>query len=178
MRFSINLATRNYVDKRLLNRVCYGSIAILILSLAWNITRASSNLGEQRRLDTEIQSLESRFSSKPGGVSDSEFAQQQAHIRFYNGIIDRKGKDWLRLLDLIEGVTPEGVSLAAIAQEKKKDELVLDGRARSFGSVRQYLEKLEESKVFTDVILLSHQELITGDKGRGVQFKISCKVRY
>lgn len=178
MRFSINLATRNYVDKRLLNQVCFGLMALLVVLSGWNITRASWNLGEQRQLDTEIQTLEGRFNSKPGGVSDNDFAQQQAHIRFYNDIIDRKGKDWLKLLDMIESVTPEGISMAAIAPGKKKDELSLDGRARSFNAVRQYLEKLEESGVFTDVMLLSHQELITGDKGRGVQFRISCKVRY
>lgn len=178
MRFSINLATRNYVDKRLLNQVCFGSIVLLVVLSGWNITRASWNLGEQRQLDSQIQALEGRFNSKPGGVSDKDFAQQQAHIRFYNDIIDRKGKDWLKLLDLIESVTPEGISLAAIAPGKKKDELSLDGRARSFAAVRKYLEKLEESSEFTDVMLLSHQDLITGDMGRGVQFRISCKVRY
>jgi len=178
MRFSINLATRTYINRRLLNQVCFGSIALLIALLGWNITRASWNLGEQRRLDAEIRSLDDRLNSKPGGVSDKDFAQQQAHIRFYNEIIDHKSKDWLKLLDFVESVTPDGVSLATMAQGKKSDELNLEGRAKSFATVRQYLEKLEESKVFTNVLLLSHQDLITGDKGRGVQFKVSCKVQF
>lgn len=178
MRFSLNLATRTYIDKRLLNQACYGVIALLVVLLGWNITRASWNLGEQRRIDSEIQTLEGRISNKPGGVSDKDFAQQQAHIRFYNEVIDRKGRDWLKLLDQVESVTPDGISLSALSQGKKKDELNLEGRAKSFASVRHYLEKLEESREFTTVMLLSHQDLITGDKGRGVQFKISCKVQY
>lgn len=178
MRFSINLATRTYIDKRLLNQVCYGVLALLVVLLGWNITRASWNLGEQRRIDSEVRTLESRFNSKPGGVSDKDFTQQQSHIRFYNEIIDRKSRDWLKLLDHIERVTPDGISLAIVAQGKKKDELNLEGRAKTFASVRQYLERLEESREFTSVLLMSHQDLITGDKGRGVQFKISCKVQY
>lgn len=178
MRFSINLATRTYIDKRLLNQACYGTIALMVVLLGWNITRASWNLGEQRRIDSEVKLLEGRLNSKPGGVSDKDFSQQQAHIHFFNEVIDRKGRDWLKLLDHLESVTPDGISLALIAPGKKKDELNLEGRAKSFAAVRNYLEKLEESQVFTGVMLLSHQDLITGDKGRGVQFKISCKVQY
>ncbi|MSN26269.1 MAG: hypothetical protein GJV46_10435 [Geobacter sp.] len=178
MRYSINLASTTYIDRRLINRSCFGIIALLVVLLCWNVTKASWTFSEQRRINTEIKALEGRLINKPGGVSDKEFAQQRSQIGFYNEIIDRKSKDWLKLLDMIEGVTPDGVSLATIAQGKKKDELALEGRAKSFGNVRQYLEKLEESKGFANVLLLSHQEFVTADKGRAVQFKISCKVQY
>lgn len=178
MRFSINLATRIYLDNRLLNQVSFGVVAVLIVLLGWNITRLSWNLGEQRRLDTEITSLEGRLNNKPGGVSEKDLTRQQTRIRFYNEIIDRKSTNWLQMLELVENVTPEGISLAAFTPGKNRDELKLDGRARSFAVVRHYLEKLEESKNFSNVLLLSHQELIIGEKGRGVQFSISCKVRF
>lgn len=178
MRFTINLATQTYLDKRLLNRLCYGAVTLLVVLLGWNVTRASWNQGEKRRLDTEIASLEGRLNNKPGGVPEKDFTRQQAQIRFYNEIIDRKSEGWLQLLELIESVTPEGIALEAVVPGKKRGELKLDGRARSFAAVRKYLEMLEESKSIASVLLLSHKELVTGETGRGVQFAISCKVLY
>ncbi len=178
MRFSINLATRTYLDQRLLNRCSAIILALLIVLLGWNITRVSSNLGEQRRLAPEISTLEGGLNARPGGVSEKDFSRQKTRISFFNEIIDRKGTAWLTLLDLVENATPDGISLATLTPGKKNGELKLDGRARSFATVRQYVEKLEGSKSFSDVLLLSHQELQVGEKGRGVQFSISCKVQF
>jgi len=177
MRFTINLATRTYLDNRLLNQVCWGVIALLVLLLGWNVTRASWNQGELRRLDDEIASLESRFNKKPGDVSEKDFVRQQAQIRFYNEIAGGRRVNWMRQLALIEEVTPDGIAMSLIAPGKDKDDVRLEGRARSFATVRRYLEKLEESEHFTNVLLQSHQELLIGETGRGVQFVISCRVR-
>jgi type IV pilus assembly protein PilN len=178
MQFNINLATRTYIDKRLVKQVCYGTIAVLLLLAGWNITRFSWNMGEQRKISAEVLELEKRISSKPAGVSDKDFALQQAQIAFYNQIISQKSKNWLKLLDLIESVTPDGISLSVLNQGKKDDELNLEGHAKSFAVMRKYLEKLEETKAFGSVILHSHQNIVIGEKGRGVSFKISCKVQY
>jgi len=178
MRFSINLTTRTYLDHRLLNRICAVVVAVLILFLGWNITRISWNIGDQRRVVSEIRMLEGSLDIRPGGVSEKDYARQQAKIRFFNEIIYRKGTGWLNLLDLVENATPEGISLSALTPGKTRGELKLDGHARSFAAVRQYIEKLEGAKSFSDVLLLSHQEMMAGEKGRGVQFSISCRVQF
>jgi type IV pilus assembly protein PilN len=178
MRFSINLATRTYIDQRLLHQISVLVVTVLVLLCGWNVTRMSWNLGEQQRLVSEIKVLEGSSNIRPDGVSEKDYARQQGRVRFFNEIIDRKGTDWLNLLELVEMATPEGISLAAFTPGKKRGELRLDGYARSFAVVRQYVEKLEGSKSFSDVLLLSHQEMIVGEKGRGVQFSVSCKVQF
>lgn len=176
MRFTINLATRTSLDHRLLNRLAYCSIAVLLLIAVWNVSRVSSNIGEQSRLSAEIIAIQSRLGAKPSGISEADFSRQKARIRFYNEIIERKSTNWLNLLELFENATPEGISLSSLSQDKKLEEWKLEGRARSFKSVQQYLEKLESSKNFSNVMLLSHQNIAAGEKARGVQFMISCKV--
>jgi hypothetical protein len=37
------------------------------------------------------------------------------------------------------------------------------------------MEKLGDSKDFAEILLLSHHELIVGDKTKGFQFSISCR---
>jgi hypothetical protein len=43
--------------------------------------------------------------------------------------------------------------------------------------VQQFLEKLDSSKNFSKVLLLSHQNITSGEKMHGIQFSISCTVR-
>ena len=176
MRFTINLATRTYLDNRLINRIAFGVIALLFVIMAWNVMDISSNLGEQSRLKAEIAAIENKFAVKPGGISEAEFSHQKNRIRFYNEIIDRKSSDWLKTLELFESSTPEGIALSSLAPDKKKDIWKIDGRAHSFKKVQQYVEKLETSKNFANVLLLSHQNIVVGIMTRGVQFTISCKV--
>lgn len=176
MRFTINLATRTYLDHRLLNRLAFCSIAVLLVIAGWNVSRVSSNMGEQSRLNAEIAALQGRLTAKPSGVSEADISRQKVRIRFYNDIIVRKSTNWLSLLELFENATPEGISLSSLTPDKSKEEWKLEGRARSFKVVQHYLEKLETSKNFSNVLLLSHQNMAAGEKVRGVQFTISCKV--
>jgi type IV pilus assembly protein PilN len=176
MRYTINLATRTYLDNRLINRIAFGTIALLVALTIWNVIDISSNMGEQSRLKSEIAANESKLATKPGGISEAEFSRQKSRIRFYNEIINRKSSSWLKKLELFENATPEGIALSSLTPGKNTDEWRLDGRARSFKTVQLYLETLEASKNFSNVLLLSHQNIALGEKTRGIQFTISCKV--
>lgn len=178
MRFTINLATRTYLNQRLINQISSIVIALLVVALGWNITRISWNVGEQQRLAAEVKALEETLNIRPGGVSEKDYSRQQSRIRFFNEVIDRKGARWLNLLDLIESATPEGIALSIIAPGKKDGEWKLEGNARSFTVVRKYVEKLEGTKAFTNVLLLSHRDMTIGETGHGVQFSISCTVQF
>ncbi len=176
MRFTINLATRTFLDHRLINRVAYGIIAVLVVIAGWNVSRMSSNMGEQHRLNSEISAIQSRLGVKPNGISEVDSSRQKDRIRFYNEIIARKSTNWLHLLELFENTTPDGIALSMLSPEKNMEDWKLEGRARSFKVLQQYFEKLEASKNFSNVLLLSHQNLVTGEKRLGVQFTISCRV--
>lgn len=175
MRFTINIATRTHIDRRLLNRAGYALLALLIVLLAWNISRTFWSLGELRRLQADNASYEQRLNSRPGGVSEKDFSRLLADIRFYNEIIGRKSYNWLGLLEQLEGATPEGIALSALGPDRKTGELKIEGHARSFAQVRSYLEKLEDSKAFTSILLLSHSDVAVGEKAKGVHFALSCK---
>lgn len=176
MRYSINLATRIYLDHRLLNRFGYGIIVILFMLLVWNVSRFSSNMGEMSHLRAEIGVIESKLTARQSGITEADYSRQKSSIRFYNGIIERKSVDWLNLLALFENATPEGIALSSLIPGKEPKEWKLEGRAHSFKTVQLYLEKLEESKTFSNILLLSHKNMTAADKGRGVQFTISCTV--
>jgi type IV pilus assembly protein PilN len=175
MRFTINLATRVYVDQRLVSQVCYALVTLLFLVLSWNIFVSFSNLGELHRLKSDITTYEGRLNSRPRDIPEREYTRLLAEIDFYNGVIERKSFNWLGLLDQMENNLPEGVVLVSLAPDSKTGEVKIDGVAHSFANLRAYLEKLDESKAFADVLLLSHHDVALNDKVQGVQFTISCR---
>ena len=175
MRFTINIATRTHIDRRMVDRAGYAVVALLLVLLAWNISRASWNLGELRRLKTDNVSYESRLNSRPSGVSEKDFTRLLTDIKFYNEIIGRKSFNWLGLLEQLEGATPEGIALSQLQPNRKTGELKIEGHARSFAQVRSYIERLEDSKAYTSILLLSHSNIAVGEKTKGVNFSISCK---
>lgn len=176
MRYRINLTTRTYLDHHLVNRVAYSSIALLVVVLVWNISRVVTLSNENGRLETEISAIQRKNNAKSPAVTETETNLQKKQIRFFNEIISRKSFSWLNQLDVFENVTPVGISLSSLAPGKNRLEWKIEGHAKSFKAVRQYLEQLEASDRFSNVLLLSHQEMAADDKVRGVKFSISCTV--
>jgi len=175
MRFTINLATRSYLDQRMVRRCIVAGMAFMALLSVWNVTRFASNLGELRRLKVENAAFEEKLNSRPSGVSEADFSRMQSRIRFFNTLIERKATNWLGLLGQLENATPEGIALSSVVPEIKNGALKIEGRAKSFTQVRAYMEKLEESKAFADILLLSHEDLMVTESTRGVKFTISCR---
>jgi type IV pilus assembly protein PilN len=176
MRFTINLATRNYVDQRLISQVCYVSLALLAIVLAWNVVIAFSNFGELQRLKADIATYEGRLNSRPKDIPERDYTRLLADITFFNGVLERKAFNWLGLLDQLEDVTPEGVALTSLALDTKTGEVKIEGVAHSFANVRASMEKLDGSRAFTKVLLLSHHDVSMGEKTHGVQFSISSRM--
>ena len=175
MRFTINIATRTHLDRTMVNRAGYVVLVLLLLLLVWNVSRTTWSLGELRRLQADNAAYENRLNSRPNGVSEKDFTRLLADIKFYNEIISRKSYNWLGLLEQLEGATPEGIALAILAPDRKTGEIKIEGHARSFAQVRSYIEKLEDSKAYTSILLLSHANVTVGEKDKGVHFAISCK---
>jgi len=175
MRFTINIATRTHIDRTVVNRAGYVLLAVLVALLAWNVSRASWGVGELRRLKSDIASYENRLTSRPGGVSEKDFTRLLADIKFYNEILDRKSFNWLAMLEQLEGSTPDGIALTALTPDRKTGEMKIEGNARTFSTLRSYIDKLEDSKAYTAILLLSHADISAGEKTRGVHFVLSCK---
>jgi type IV pilus assembly protein PilN len=175
MYFSINLATRTYLDRRVVNRVGAALFILLLLLLAWNVYRIAWNSGELRRLRADIVSYETKLNSRPSGVSETEYTQMLESIKFYNEIIDRKTYNWMGLLEQLENATPDGIALSHVTPDRKSGDIKIEGRAKNFAHLKSYLDKLEDSKFFTSILLLSHTNIELGERTKGLQFSISCK---
>ena len=176
MRFTINLATKIYINTKLLKLSTAAAILLLALTLILTIRNVSAKSEEMKRLANEIATLDSKFKTTSKGVSEKEYHALLDRIGFANTVIEKKMYNWVGLLDKLEQVVPDGIAISSIDPDPKGHELKLAGIARSFNNLRIFMEHLEDTKFFTDVYLVSQGESKLGDTVQVIDFKLTCKV--
>jgi type IV pilus assembly protein PilN len=176
MKLTTNLATRHYVNTRLLNICVSAALVILTVVLILRVREIAYNQAELGR----VRGMLAAAASRPGGrkISETQLKSVQSRIAFANTLIDRKAVNWLNLLDRFEEVLPNEVALTQIEPGKDGQSITVNGVARQFSGLRALLENMEQSKNFSDVYLLSQSEARVGLTQRGVTFSISCRVAY
>ena len=179
MRLTINLATRIYINTRRLNLFIAGAATLLTLLLLFNISKVVTDFTEMHRLTKETAALEGKTrGAQSAVVPEKEYKALLARIGFANGIIEKKAFNWLALLDKLEGVVPDGIALASIEPNPKDSVLKLAGIAKSFGSLRKFMENLEDSQYFTGIYLVSQAETQVSAGQKGINFTITAKALY
>lgn len=173
MRFDINLATRHYINTRQLNLAVVAAVILLGGMLASNLVAFISASSEIGRLTAD---LAGHSSKETKNVPPQEYQALLRKISFANTIIARKSYDWLALLDQLEVVVPDGVSLSSLDPDPKGGSLKIAGVALNFKALRTFVEQLEVSRFFTDVYLVSQSESKVSETQKGISFSITCKV--
>jgi type IV pilus assembly protein PilN len=175
MQFRTNLATRTYIDKKKLNSVLLAGIAVLLLLLVVQIKISAFNAGEISRLNAMKISMESRLRKKRIEFSENDYKKLTGDIKFANGILEKKAFDWVELLNKLEGVVPDGLTLTSVEPNTAEKSLKLSGVSLSFKTIQHLLDNLEGSHFFHDIYLVKQDESKTIDNKKTLSFAISCK---
>jgi type IV pilus assembly protein PilN len=176
MKFTINLATRRYINQRQLNLALAFCFLVMAALLILEVREVAYNQAEL----TTVHRLSASAGNRPGQpvVSDAQLKALEARVRFANTLIDRKTANWLGLLDRLEEVVPDGVALTTIQPNPQTQAINIGGVARSFTELRTLLENMERSRSFTDVYILSQADTKFGKSQHGITFNVTCKVVY
>jgi type IV pilus assembly protein PilN len=175
MRFTLNLATRTYINSRQVNLILGVVGGLLLVILVGLSSLVIMNRGTQQKLETEVAVVEARIKASGKGVSEKEYVALLGKIKLVNGIIQRKSFNWIGFLDWLEVVVPDGVMVTSLEPSLKDGKLKVSGVAKNFQILRKFLENLEDSKFFTDIYLLSQSEAKVDETQKGVSFSVSCK---
>jgi len=173
MNFSINLATRVYVDFKKVN-LCF-VLAGVILS-CWLFFSAYICFDNVLKMQ-KFSEFKARLTKGAGTkkVSDADYTAFLADVKNVNSILYKRSYDWLALLANLEQLVPEGVALKRLEPTDKGAALKLSASARNFSGVRKFIENLESSKVFSE-IYLTDQTFVKEGEQKGLNFSVTCKV--
>lgn len=173
MNLNINLATRVYINFKLVNLVLALALLLGAAWLAFSLYSFTANREQMNRYAT----LTSKMAVTGGGksVSDAEYGKFLAQVKTYNGILYRRSYNWSALLENMEQLVPAGVSLKSLEPSKIGETVRLTGTATGFAAVRRFIENLEGSKVFTEVYLTDQIIDKVDPKHKAFNFTITCK---
>lgn len=183
MKFTLNLASRRYVNRRALNHGFLTALVLLFLFCAWS---GYNLLGENDVLQTNLlkaAEYRTQLDKLRGGpvkpLTADERSRLEAEFKAANRLLDQDAFRWTRLLDRMEGLVPQGVSLVSFRPDFDKDSLALGGNARSLTEMRQFLDRLMKKGNFEEVLLQNHSRIkvtdYAGEEREAISFSISLQ---
>jgi len=173
MNFSINLATKVYVDFKKVT-LCFVLAGVILF--CWLFLSIYTFLDNAAQLE-KFAEYKARLSQgrSTNKVSEADYTEFLANVKNVNSILYRRSYDWLSLLANLERLVPEGVALNRLEPSDKGAVLRLSASARNFSGVRKFIENLESSQAFSDVYL-TDQTMTKEGTQKGLDFTVTCKV--
>ncbi|HEX5109231.1 MAG TPA: PilN domain-containing protein [Vicinamibacterales bacterium] len=154
-----NLSTRPFYNARAVN-LLIGVFAFIVLGLtAYNaaqlirLTSSQRTLGSNAsRAENEADRLRREAVQTLARVDKKELATVDKAAREANAIIDQRTFSWTDLLGRFERTLPADVRVTSVSQQAGREVVLIDTEARTVEDVDQFIEALEKTGAFRDVI--------------------------
>lgn len=150
-----------------------GMILLLVVLLATTMTgRYFIGLGEQAALlETRIQriKIEAKIGSEKPVVHSA--VDRSPEVKRANEVLRKLSAPWDDLFVGLEAASGEKVTLLTLRPDIEKHTVKIDGEAKNFASLMNYITALEGQSVFGPVYLQSHQVQLL-DPEKPVRFSL------
>ena len=155
-----NLSTRPFYNARAVHALL-GLFAVIVLAItAYNTVESVRLWSSQRTLgakaaeaEREATRLRAEAAQTVARVDPKELAVVDKAAREANAIIDQRTFSWTEVLSHFERTLPEDVRITSVGQQQAGKQIVLiDTEARNIDDVDQFIEALEKTGAFLDVI--------------------------
>jgi Tfp pilus assembly protein PilN len=105
------------------------------------------------------------------GVNSGDAQNVEQEIRQANDILQQLTLPWSALFKAVEGANDKEIALLAIQPDAQKSQVRLQGEAKNFKALLDYIGRLEQSGTLTQVYLTNH-EVKAQDPDKPVQFSL------
>ena len=165
MRYTLNLARQVYLNRRKLFLAYAVTAVLLFLVLLAQANFWFHASTQEDLLRSRLATLENQLglTGSNGADSEVELNDLLGQLTFANGLIAKESFRWTELLGDLESVAEPQVRITEIRPDFKNGSLQLAGQAKTVADLRQYLDTLIASPVFSKVYLLRQDE--TESKG-------------
>ena len=169
--FRTNLATRPFYNERAAH-VVIGIAAALVLAITvWNVTRIVSlsrrntELSARTNADhAEAERLTSEAARIRKTINKDELELVVGAAEEANALIDQRTFSWTEFFNRIESTLPPDVMLTSVRPSFKDGvtHVAMSVLARQAGDLEEFMDKLEATGSFTDVVPASQDRTEDG----------------
>ena len=164
-----NLSTRPFYNVHAV-RVAMLALAVIVLAVTVfntvqlvRLYRSQQTLGAQAKAaEDEAARLRAEAVQFLGRVDPKELAVVAKAAAEANEIIDQRTFPWTDLFAHFEATLPENVRITGVDQGAGTDVLVIGAQARSIDELDQFMEALEETGAFRDVLAIDETTMEGG----------------
>ena len=163
-----NLSTRPFYNTRAV-QLAMALLAVVVVAVtAWNaaqflrLSASQRTLGAQARsAEEEAARLRSEAAGIRGRIDPKELEVVGAAAREANDLIDRRAFSWTTLFTQFESTLPPDVRVTVVTPEPRANRIGIGVEARSVEDLDAFIEALETTGAFRDVIAVD--EVATED---------------
>lgn len=182
MRSRLNLASKTYVNRRALYLLYAGVTAVVLLILITQLHYLVQMQNQGRLLKERISEIRQQLGISAESAekyTEEQLTQLLEQIEFSNKLIIRDSFQWTGLLGQLEAVLPDNVRIVDIRPVFKDSTLGLTAQAKTVRDMRAFIDRLNESADFSNVLLLSQIEQPADGKAKSeevvVMFNLSVR---
>lgn len=154
-----NLSTRPFYNARAVNMLlAVLTVAVLALT-AYNAVQLVRLTGSQRTLgataaeaEREAERLRAEATRLRASVDPKELAAVGLAAQEANAIIGQRTFSWTRVLGHFERTLPPDVRITSVQQQAGRGLVMIGAEARGIDDIDQFIEALEDTGAFRDVI--------------------------
>jgi len=154
-----NLSTRPFYNARAVHALLVLLSAIVLAITAYNVVQLVRLTGSQRTLgakaaasEREAGRLRAEATRTLARVDQKELAAVDKAAREAKSIIDQRVFSWTDVLSHFERTLPAEVRITSVQQQAGRDIVVIAAEARNIGDLDTFIEALEKTGAFRDVI--------------------------
>jgi len=157
MKFTLNLASRSYVNRKVLY-ASYGLIGflllvILLINLLTLIAMSNSMVDTREKL-AELQANAASQDADMAGYSPHALATLSKSIDAANDVLRRDSFRWTELLDRFESLVPSRVRIRSIAPDYKAQTIGIACEAKDLAAMKRFIDKLNQSGFYRQVLII------------------------
>lgn len=161
MQSKLNLASQVYVNKRSLYLVYAVATAVVILVLATQLRYLSRLQQQEQFLNQRIGEIQTQLgltAESAASYTPDELNTLLQKIEFSNNLILKDSFQWTGLLGQLEAVVPDRVRIVDLRPNFKDSVLTISAQAESLQQMNKFIDALNASPDFSEVLLLSQNE--------------------
>lgn len=176
MKYTLNLSTGAYINRRHLYGLYAGLAFALVLVLMLNLVNLLRSRARTAEIETRLTEVRVRDRATEGAeVNATEVQRLAKRIVFANELLVRDTYRWTALCDQLEDHLVSGVSIRGLTPDYKSGKLQISGVAASIGDLRRFLDRLAASTVFENVYLKNQAKVKNEEETNDITFSIELK---
>ena len=157
-----NLSSRPFYNERAVRLVLLGAGLIVLAATLFNVTRILQLSRQDTQLATQASRDEARArdliasaARRRASVDPRALELASVEARQANDLIDRRTFSWTELFNRFEATLPEDVRITSVRPKLEKRGFIMTIAvvARDVDQVNQFMENLERTGVFADLLV-------------------------